>query len=79
MMRVFRVKMSENMVSGLEDLVSEGFYVSYADAIRQALALLIEENKNTQPKFREPYFHPVEIQEEKESVSNRLETPYPSQ
>jgi Arc/MetJ-type ribon-helix-helix transcriptional regulator len=75
--RVFRVKMSEKMASGLEDLVSEGAYVSYADAIRHALARLIEEN--SQANFREPsYSHPDEIQEGKESSSSRLETPSPS-
>jgi Arc/MetJ-type ribon-helix-helix transcriptional regulator len=53
---VFQVKMSEKMASGLEDLVSEGHYVIYADVIRHALGKLIEEN--SQAKFREPYSHP---------------------
>ncbi len=42
--RVFRVKMSEEMAKGLEELVNEGYYVTYADAIRHALDLLIKEN-----------------------------------
>ncbi len=41
--RVFRVRMSEKMASGLKDLVSEWHYASYVDAIRYALAKLIEE------------------------------------
>lgn len=42
--RVFRVKMSERMAKGLEELVNEGYYVTYADAIRHALDLIIKEN-----------------------------------
>jgi Arc/MetJ-type ribon-helix-helix transcriptional regulator len=63
--RVFRVKMSESMANGMEDLIEEGFYVSYADAIRHALDLLIVEN---QRKVKELYSRPKGLsQEEKGS------------
>ncbi len=43
--KVFRVKMSEVMARKLEELVEEGRYVTYADAIRNALSLLIDEKR----------------------------------
>jgi Arc/MetJ-type ribon-helix-helix transcriptional regulator len=48
--RVFRVKMSESMAKGLEDLIDEGVYVTYADAIRHAVDLIIDENTSKQLK-----------------------------
>jgi Arc/MetJ-type ribon-helix-helix transcriptional regulator len=39
--RVFRVKMSEGMAKELEELVNEGYYVTYADAIRHALDIYL--------------------------------------
>ncbi len=42
--RVFRVKMSENMSNGLEKLVEEGEYMSYADAIRHGIKILLDKN-----------------------------------
>jgi Arc/MetJ-type ribon-helix-helix transcriptional regulator len=41
--RVFRVKMSESMAKRVDDLVEEGVFVSYADAIRHAVKLLLNE------------------------------------
>ncbi len=43
--KVFRVKMSEKMSDEIEDLISDGTYVTYADAVRQSLALLIKEHE----------------------------------
>jgi len=40
--RVFRVKMSESMSRKLDDLVDEGVYMTYADALRHALNLLLK-------------------------------------
>jgi Arc/MetJ-type ribon-helix-helix transcriptional regulator len=48
--RVFRVKMSETMAQGLEDLIDEGVYVTYADAIRHAVDLIIDENTSKELK-----------------------------
>ncbi len=44
--RVFRVKMSENLSSQLDNLIDEGAYVTYADAIRHSLVLLQKENES---------------------------------
>jgi Arc/MetJ-type ribon-helix-helix transcriptional regulator len=49
--RVFRVKMSERMAQALEELIEEGVYVSYADAIRHAVDLLLD--KNTSRRLKE--------------------------
>ncbi len=43
--RVFRVKMSEKMSNEIEDLISDGTYVTYADAIRHSLSLLLDKHK----------------------------------
>jgi|GEM_PF-3791905 len=76
--RVFRVKMSENMANGLEELVNEGYYVSYADALRHSLNLLLKENRDQ--RFRPVYPRPPEqSQIERESSSNRSKTPFPLQ
>ncbi len=76
--RVFRVKMSENMANGLEELVNEGYYVSYADALRHSLKLLLKENR--EKEFRQVYPQPrEESQRERESSSNRSKTPFPVQ
>ncbi len=44
--RVFRVKMSEDMSRRLDELIDDGAYVTYADAIRHSLALLQKENNS---------------------------------
>ena len=75
--RVFRVKMSENMANGLEELVKEGYYVSYADALRHALNLLLKENR--EQEFSQVYPPHDESQRERESSSNRSKTPFPLQ
>jgi len=75
--RVFRVKMSENMANGLEELVKEGCYVSYADALRHALNLLLKENR--EQEFRLVHPPHEEIQRERESSSNKSKTPFPLQ
>ena len=76
--RVFRVKMSENMADGLEELVNDGYYVSYADALRHALNLLLKENR--EQRFRQVYPPPPEDNHRgRESSSNRSETPFPVQ
>jgi Arc/MetJ-type ribon-helix-helix transcriptional regulator len=41
--RVFRVKMSESMAKKVDNLIEEGVFVSYADAIRHAVELLLKE------------------------------------
>jgi len=41
--RVFRVKMPVSLSKKLDELVEEGVYMSYADAVRQALAMLLKE------------------------------------
>jgi len=43
--KVFRVKMSEKISNEMEDLISDGTYVTYADTIRHSLALLLDEHK----------------------------------
>jgi Arc/MetJ-type ribon-helix-helix transcriptional regulator len=43
--RVFRVKMSESMARKIDELIEEGEYVTYADAVRQALGLLLKKEK----------------------------------
>lgn len=43
--RVFRVKMSGSMSKKLDNLIEDGHYVTYADAIRHALDLLVKETK----------------------------------
>ncbi len=76
-MRVFRVKMSENMANGLEELVKEGYYVSYADALRHALNLLLKENR--EQEFSQVYPPHDESQKGRESSSNKSKTPFPLQ
>ncbi len=44
--KVFRVKMSQNMAAELDEMVNEGIYISYADAIRHGLDMLIEKSAN---------------------------------
>jgi Arc/MetJ-type ribon-helix-helix transcriptional regulator len=43
--RVFRVKMSESMAKKMDDLVEGGAFVSYADAIRHAVELLLKKKR----------------------------------
>jgi Arc/MetJ-type ribon-helix-helix transcriptional regulator len=75
--RVFRVKMSESMAKGMEDLIEEGFYISYADVIRHALDMLLEENQTRNVK--ELYSRPTDLsQEDRGSSSNEIGTNYPS-
>jgi Arc/MetJ-type ribon-helix-helix transcriptional regulator len=38
--KVFRVKMSEHMSHGIDSLVEDGIYMSYADALRHAFDML---------------------------------------
>jgi Arc/MetJ-type ribon-helix-helix transcriptional regulator len=70
--KVFRVKMSEAMVQDMDDLINNGNYVTYADLLRHAIDLLMEEN--TLKKFKEAQMMSSIIPTE-ESLSEKKEKP----
>lgn len=44
--KIFRVKLPRRQAERFEKLVQAGVYITYADAIRHALDLLLEEHKD---------------------------------
>jgi len=49
--RVFRVKMPRKMADEFDNLIERGDYVTYADAIRNAIKLLLEEHGTSDEKW----------------------------
>lgn len=44
--KIFRVKLPSRQAERFEKLIQAGVYITYADAIRHAIALLLEKNKD---------------------------------
>jgi Arc/MetJ-type ribon-helix-helix transcriptional regulator len=44
--KTFRVKLPSRQEEKFENLIQAGIYITYADALRHAIALLIEEHKD---------------------------------
>ncbi len=44
--KIFRVKLARRQAEGFEKLVQAGVYVTYADAIRHAIVLLLDRHND---------------------------------
>ncbi len=44
--KTFRVKLPSRQEEKFENLIQAGIYITYADALRHAIALLIDEHKD---------------------------------